>query len=53
MPVIDLVLPGIKWQNITAGPFGVGNFLGALVTFLIIAFVIFLMVKATTKVGIK
>lgn len=53
MPVIDLVLPGVKWQNITAGPFGVGNFLGALVTFLIIAFVIFLMVKLTTKVGIK
>ncbi len=53
MPIIDLIIPGIKWQNLHAGPFLVGSFLGALVTFLIIAFVIFLMVKLTSKLGIK
>ncbi|MEM0135429.1 MAG: MscL family protein, partial [Thermoplasmatales archaeon] len=53
MPIIDLVLPGIAWQNIHAGPFLIGSFLGALVTFIIIAFVIFLLVKLTTKLGIK
>ncbi|MGC8562359.1 MAG: MscL family protein [Thermoplasmata archaeon] len=53
MPIIDIVLPGIVWQNIHAGTFLIGSFLGALVTFLIVALVIFLMVKITTKLGIK
>ncbi|MFG1445991.1 MAG: MscL family protein [Thermoplasmatales archaeon] len=53
MPIIDIVLPGIAWQNIHAGPFLIGSFLGALVTFLIIALVIFLLVKITSKLGIK
>ncbi|MEM0127146.1 MAG: MscL family protein [Thermoplasmatales archaeon] len=53
MPIIDLVIPGIAWQNIHAGPFLIGSFLGALVTFIIIAFVIFLLVKLTTRLGIK
>ena len=53
MPIIDIILPGIAWQNIHAGPFLIGSFLGALVTFLIIALVIFLLVKITSKLGIK
>jgi len=53
MPIIDIVLPGIAWQNIHAGPFLIGSLLGALVTFLIIALVIFLLVKITSKLGIK
>ncbi|MCL4450370.1 MAG: MscL family protein [Candidatus Thermoplasmatota archaeon] len=53
MPIIDIVLPGIAWQNIHSGPFLIGSFLGALVTFLIIALVIFLLVKITSKLGIK
>lgn len=53
MPVIDLVVPGAKWQNLHLGPFQFGAFLGALVTFLIIVLVIFILVKLTSKVGIK
>ncbi|MGC8618504.1 MAG: MscL family protein [Thermoplasmata archaeon] len=53
MHVIDLVIPGVKWQNINLGPFQIGSFIEALVTFLIIAVVIFLIVKLTSKVGIK
>lgn len=53
MPIIDFMLPGVKWQNLHVGPFLVGTFTGALVTFIIIALVIFLLVKATTKLGIK
>ena len=53
MPFIDLLMPGVAWQTIHFGPFLVGQFLGALVTFIIIALVIFLMVKMTTKAGIK
>ena len=53
MPIIDYVLPGVQWQNASIGPFLVGNFAGAFVTFLVIALVIFLMVKITSKLGIK
>jgi large conductance mechanosensitive channel len=53
MPIIDLFTPGAKWQSLNLGPFQVGAFLGALVTFLIIALVIFLLVKLTSKFGIK
>lgn len=53
MPVIQLVMPGVVWEEITAGPFRIGHFIGALITFLIIAFVIFLLVKITKKWGIE
>lgn len=53
MPIIQLLIPGIVWEEITAGPFRIGHFIGALITFLIIAFVIFLLVKITTKWGIE
>ena len=33
--------------------FGIGNFLVALLTFIIVAFVSFILVKITKKVGIK
>jgi large-conductance mechanosensitive channel len=35
------------------GPFGVGDFANNLLTFIIVAFVIFLIVKAATKANIK
>ncbi len=41
MPIIQLVMPGIQWELIEVGPFRVGHFIGALITFLIVAFVIF------------
>ncbi|MEM1507786.1 MAG: MscL family protein [Candidatus Bathyarchaeia archaeon] len=53
MPVIELATPGIPWEQITLGPFRIGSFLGALITFLIVAFVIFLIVKMTKKWGIE
>ena len=47
MPLINPLIPGGDWKTIEVGP-GVklGAFLGNVLDFLIIAFVIFLMVKA-------
>lgn len=47
MPLINPMIPGGDWKTIEVGP-GVklGSFLGTVVDFVIIAFVIFLMVKA-------
>jgi large conductance mechanosensitive channel len=53
MPILQLVIPGIVWEEITAGPFRIGHFIGSLITFLIIAFVIFILVKITKKWGIE
>ena len=52
MPIVSLATPGVEWENIMAGPFRVGHFIGALITFLIVAFVIFALVKITKKWGI-
>ena len=56
MPVIGLALPGIdnlSTMSISVGTqeFGIGSFLVALITFIIVAFVIFLLVKVTKKWG--
>jgi large conductance mechanosensitive channel len=53
MPIIELALPGIQWELITLGPFRIGAFIGDLITFAIVAFVIFLIVKLTSRIGIK
>ncbi len=53
MPIIQLVMPGIQWELIEVGPFRVGHFIGALITFLIVAFVIFIIVKMTKRWGIE
>ena len=58
MPIIGLALPGMDNMSTLAIPvgnqeFGVGSFLVALITFIIVAFVIFLLVKVTKKWGIK
>lgn len=53
MPIIQLAMPNIQWELIELGPFRVGHFVGTLVTFIIIAFVIFLIVKATKRWGIE
>lgn len=52
LPVIDLAIPGLDdlarlTVDVNKQVFGVGNFLVALITFIIVAFVIFLMVKFT------
>ena len=56
MPMINLVLPDIPWEEIALGPndiFLIGHFTGELVTFIVVAFVIFLLVKVSTRVGIE
>lgn len=62
MPVISLAtgggptalcggstVPVPAWQCLTAGPFLYGQFLGTLLTFIIVAFVIFLIVKIAKR----
>jgi large conductance mechanosensitive channel len=58
MPVIGLAVPGLgNLSTLTATvmsqQFGVGNFLSAVITFIIVAFVIFIIVKLTARMGIR
>lgn len=58
MPIIGLALPGMDNLSTLKIPvgrqeFGVGGFLVALITFIIVAFVIFILVKITKKWGIQ
>ena len=58
LPAMGLAIPGLKdlaslTVDVNEQVFGVGNFLVALITFIIVAFVIFLIVKITKKWGIK
>lgn len=58
MPVIGLALPGMDNLSTLIIPvgnqeFGIGGFLVALITFIIVAFVIFILVKITKKWGIQ
>jgi len=53
MPIVQLAMPGIAWEEITAGPFRIGHFVGALITFTIVAIVIFFLVKITKRWGIE
>ncbi len=50
LPLIGLAIPGINnLSTAVVGPFGVGDFLVALITFLIVAFIVFLVVKVAKK----
>jgi large conductance mechanosensitive channel len=58
LPAIGLAIPGLEdlatyAVEVGAQTFGVGSFLVALITFIIVAFVIFILVKVTKKWGIK
>jgi len=54
LPIVTLALPGLGDINtIKAGPFGVGDFANALITFLIVAFVIFVIVKLSKRANIS
>ncbi|MEM1673282.1 MAG: MscL family protein [Candidatus Bathyarchaeia archaeon] len=53
MPIIEFATPGLPWEQLILGPFRVGRFIGAVITFLIIAFVIFLIVKVTRRWSIE
>jgi len=53
MPIITPFIPGGAWQTATfkLGPivFGWGSFLGAVINFIVIAFVVFLIAKYAFK----
>ena len=56
LPLIGLAIPGLgDLATITSvvneQTFGIGNFLVALITFIIVAFVIFIVVKVAKKWG--
>ncbi len=53
MPIITLVIPDVEWELVVVGPFRVGHFIGALITFIIVALVIFTLVKLTKRWGIE
>jgi len=57
MPIVGIFTPGVQWDQIAfyigTSKFAIGHFVGQLITFLIIAFVIFLIVKLTKRIGIE
>jgi large conductance mechanosensitive channel len=53
LPAIGLAIPGMTdLATYTAGAFTIGHFLVALITFVIVAFVVFLTVKVAKRWGI-
>jgi large conductance mechanosensitive channel len=54
MPVVELALPSdTSWEEATLSVFRVGHFAGELLTFIIVAFVIFLLIKLTKRLHIE
>ncbi|MGY5854303.1 MAG: MscL family protein [Candidatus Thorarchaeota archaeon] len=53
MPIVTIFIPGLTWEEIAIGPFLVGHFTGQLITFIIIAFVIFIIVKIANRAGVE
>ena len=54
MPIIQYATPpGVVWQSISIGPFLVGQFTAALVTFLLVVLIVFFVVKVAEKTKIK
>jgi len=53
-PIIGIFIPGFETiADIKFGPFGVGNFIAAAINFVIVALIIFLIVKLATRVGLE
>ena len=53
MPILTFI-PGLSdWETLAIGDFRIGHFLNALITFIIVAFVIFILVKLTKRIGIE
>jgi large conductance mechanosensitive channel len=54
LPVVSYALPkGSNVNTFMVGPFGLGDFTNNVITFLIVALVIFLIVKFATRANIK
>jgi len=53
-PIIGIFIPGFTTiQELRVGPFGIGNFIAAIINFIIIALIIFLIVKYASKIGLE
>jgi large-conductance mechanosensitive channel len=58
LPAIGLAIPGLAdlatyTVRVVSQEFGVGSFLVALITFVIVAFVVFVLVKVSKKWGVE
>ena|ERR1035437_1680695 len=54
MPIVNPIIPGGDWKTIQIGPgIKLGSFLSTTIDFLIVAFVIFLIVKGLNKMQKK
>ena len=57
MPIVTFFIPGGAWRTatLTIGPIvlGIGNFIGKLIDLIIIALVVYFMMKQLTKTGLK
>jgi large conductance mechanosensitive channel len=54
LPIVSYALPkGTDINTYMVGPFGIGDFFNALLTFIIVALVIFLIVKAANRANFK
>jgi len=54
LPAIGLLIPGMdNLATVMVGPFAIGDFLVALITFLIVALLAFVAVKAVKRLGIE
>lgn len=49
MPLVGMVLPGGDWRAAMIGPIGIGPILGALVDFVIVAYLVFWFAKKVLK----
>ena len=49
-PVLAPITPGGDFATYKLGPFGVGNFINNVLQFLIVAFVLFLIIKAVNRI---
>ena len=50
MPLINPLIPGGEWRQATIGPgIKIGDFLGSIIDFLIVALVLYLVIRAITK----
>jgi large conductance mechanosensitive channel len=49
MPIVGLVLPAGGWQSWTLGPFQIGSVLGALLNFVIVAWLVFMFSKKVLR----
>ncbi|HPR41307.1 MAG TPA: MscL family protein [Candidatus Methanofastidiosa archaeon] len=54
MPLLEYVVPDASsWEAIMLGPFRIGHFFGAVLTFLVIMLVIFGIIKAAKRFNIE